>query len=104
MFRSAVGAISTEVAVSFNDTSALLGGGSPTLLVRGNVYRFHATELCHVHFHATSGSATATSSTFPIPPFTPVFLTMPQDQYCAVIRNTTNGVLVVSKMVEAGLL
>jgi len=104
MFRSAVGTNLADYAVAFTGTSGLLGGGSPTLLVKGYVYRFVSTETCHVHFHATSGSATATTSTFLIPPLTVVYLTMPQDQYCAVIQNASAGTLQVSKMGEAGLL
>ena len=104
MFRSAIGSVVTDYQVSFTGTSGLLGGGSPTLLVKGAVYRFVATEACHIAFHATSGSATATTSKFMLPPFTVQYLTMPSDLYCAVIQNSAAGSLIVTKMGESGLL
>jgi hypothetical protein len=104
MFRAALGEPSVDASVSFSSSSALLGGGSPTLLAKGAVYRFVATETCHIDFNAASGSATATTSSFLVPPLTPVFLTMTANLYCAVIRNSTDGLLQVSKMQAAGLL
>lgn len=104
MFRSAIGSILADYQVSFTDSSALLGGGSPQVLTKGFVYRFIATEACHLHFHATSGSATATTSKFMLAPFTVQYLTFTADVYCAVIRNSASGSLIVTKMTEAGQL
>lgn len=104
MFRSAIGTILADYQVSFTDASGLLGGGVPQLLSKGVVYRFVSTEACHLFFHATSGSATATTSKFLLPPLTVQYLTFQTDVYCGVIRNSVSGSLVVSKMGDAGLL
>jgi hypothetical protein len=104
MFRSAIGTISADYQLSFTDSSAVLGGGSPQVLTKGFVYRFCATEACHLHFHAASGSASATTSKFLLPPLTVQYLTFDTDVYCAAIRNTTSGSLIVSKMTGGGLL
>ena len=104
VFRSALGFPDTDYSMSFTDTSALLGGGTPTLLTKGGVYRFNATQTCHLAFHAASASATATTAKYMLSALSAEIITMPSDVYCACIRNTDNGTLVVTKMAESGLL
>ena len=101
MFREAIGEPGTTLTLSFTDTSAKLGGGTPATLAIGKVYELIATENCHVFLHATSGSATATTSHRPIPAWTRTYLTVNSALYLAAIRNTSNGTLYLTPMTEA---
>ena len=99
MFRAALGEPGACVPVAFTGTSAVWG--SPTALTAGVTYELVASENCHILLHAASGSATATTSSRPIPAWTTRYLTVNSALFLGVIRNTNSGTLFITPMTEA---
>lgn len=98
LFRELIGNPGTDSALSFSGTSAALGGGTPTALTGGIVYRLVATQNCHIKAQTSTTSLTATTSTFPIPAWTPTYISFDQSWYIAAIQNDTAGTLVITPM------